>query len=44
VASLSFGGVLADFPAQRLLDEVAPRLMEVAAGLCASVRAAGSRT
>jgi DNA-binding IclR family transcriptional regulator len=39
VASISFGGVLADFPAQRLLDEVAPQLLEIAHGLSASIRA-----
>ena len=37
VASLSFGGLRADFPSVRLLKEVAPRLVELASSLSASV-------
>ena len=43
-ASISFGGALAKFPVQRLLDEVAPRLLEIASGLSMSMRVGSPRT
>ena len=38
VASISFGGTVGEFPVQRLIDEVAPRLLNLASGLSVSLR------
>jgi DNA-binding IclR family transcriptional regulator len=38
VASISFGGVLAEFPPERLLNEVAPQLSQLASALSSSIR------